>query len=249
MNENEVTATAESTVAGKADPIPASIVKAVVTVQGSIGAVAKDGKNHHGGYAFASTDAIYAMLTRKMAEAGLMILCLEDHVPEVVRVEGKDGKTQQWGKFSFSFILATEQATWSDPRSRRSIFTAINGPQTFMGAQSYCEKSYLRSLFKLPAGEGFDLDSLAQADTEEDQASLNGPPKKRRSSYAAKKDGVTTELFNTIKQKMEVAPNADLLMQINTLYAEEIAELPGGWHQIIADTYEDRMSALREASM
>lgn len=248
LNENEA-AVVEPAVAGKADPIPASIVKAVVTVQASIGAVAKDGKNHHGGYSFASTDAIYAMLTRKMAEAGLMILCLEDHVPEVVRVEGKDGKTQQWGKFSFSFILATEQATWSDPRSRRSIFTAINGPQTFMGAQSYCEKSYLRSLFKLPAGEGFDLDALAQAETEEDQVALNvGAPKKRKSSAASKRDG-TDKVFNDILGQIQNAPNTEVLQQVNVLYAEELREMPEKWSLLLSEHYEDKMDLLRQASM
>ena len=141
--------TAEQPPAAQISPgaaIPGSIVKAIVTVQAAIASVTKDGKNAHGGYAFASTDAIYAMLTHKLAEAGLAIMCLEDTIPEIVRVE-KDGKTAQWGKFSFSFVLATEQATWQDPRSRRSLFIQITGPQSFMAAQSYAEKTYYRSLF------------------------------------------------------------------------------------------------------
>ena len=228
-----------------------SIVKAICTIMAQMEAVKKTQKNHHGGYMFASTDDFYAALARKMGEVGLMCLSLEDHEPEIQRVETTDkegkAKTSQWAKFSFSFVLATEEATWSDPRSRRTMFIQITGPQTFQAAQSYAEKSYYKSLFKIPSGD-MDLDGLAQAETEEDQVALNGAPKKRKSSSAAKKDG-TTELFNDIKQKMEQAPNAEYLQQIKTLYVAEIGELPERWAALINDTYDDRMTALRESSM
>lgn len=220
--------------------IPGSIVKAILKVQGAIAAVAKDGKNPHGGYAFASTDAIYAMLTHKLAEAGLAIICLEDHVPEIVRIE-KDGKTAQWGKFSFSFVLATEQDTWQDSRSRRSLFIQITGPQTFMAAQSFAEKTYFRSLFKMPTGDNFDLDALPQGDTEEDQMALNGNGKKRKSSAASKRDG-TDKLFNEINAKITEANSSDYLQQIRTLYASEWEEMPARWVELLDHAYEDKMA-------
>ena len=219
--------------------IPASIVKAIVTVQAAIASVTKDGKNPHGGYAFASTDAIYAMLTHKLAEAGLAIMCLEDNVPEIVRIEGKDGKISQWGKFSFSFVLAIEQATWTDPRSRRSLYIAINGPQTFMGAQSFAEKTYLRSLFKMPTGD-HDLDALPQGDTEEDQIALNGGGKKRKSSAEGKRDG-SVKLFNEIRAKITAATSADLCQQIRTLYAEEWNSMPRAWADTLSEDYEVKL--------
>lgn len=220
--------------------IPGSIVKAIVTVQAAIASVVKDGKNQHGGYAFASTDAIYAMLTHKLAEAGLMIVCLEDTVPEIVRIE-KDGKTAQWGKFSFSFVLATEQATWQDQRSRRSLFIQITGPQSFMAAQSFAEKTYLRSLFKLPTGD-HDLDALPQGDTEEDQMALaNGNGKKRKSSAEGKRDG-SVKLFNEIRAKVMGANSADMLQQVRTLYAEEWNTLPRAWAETLSEDYEAKLS-------
>ncbi len=236
----------------KPDQIPPSIVKAICTIKATMEAVKKTTKNLHGGYMFSSTDDIYAALSRKMGEVGLACLSLEDHEPEIQRVEtsgtDKQGnpvtKIQQWGKFTFSFVLATEDATWSDPRSRRTLFLQITGPQTFQAAQSFAEKAYLRSMFKIPSGD-MDLDSMAQADSEEDQAALNANGRKRKSSYGAKKDGVTTELFNTIKQQMEQAANVDLLQQIKIIYTEEIAELPRAWSELIDHTYEDRMSALQ----
>lgn len=221
-------------------PIPGSIVKATVTVQAAIAAVVKDGKNSHGGYAFASTDAIYAMLTHKLAEAGLMIMCLEDTVPEIVRIE-KDGKTAQWGKFSFSFVLATEQATWQDPRSRRSLFIQITGPQSFMAAQSFAEKTYLRSLFKLPTGD-HDLDGMPQGETEEDQIALNGTNgKKRKSSAEGKRDG-SVKLFNEIRGNIQKATSREHLQQVRTLYAEEWPAMPRAWAETLDEDYEAKMS-------
>lgn len=225
------------------EAIHPSIVTAICKVQGLIGAVKKDQPNHHGGYQFASTDAIYAELTHKLANAGLMILCLEAQEPEIVRIE-KEGKTSQWGKFHFVFVLATAEATWSDPRSRRSLYIQITGPQTFMAAQSYAEKTYLRSLFKLPTGD-VDLDAVAQAETEEDQAALASNGKKpRKSSAVGKRDG-SVKLFNTIRAQITAAQNPEMLAQIRTLYAEEWATLPVKWELLLSEEYEDRMVAVR----
>jgi hypothetical protein len=224
-----------------------SIVKAICTIMATMDAVKKTTRNQHGGYMFSSTDDFYAALSRKMGEVGLMCMALEDHEPEIQRIE-KEGKTQQWGKFTFSFVLATEEATWADPRSRRTLFIQITGPQTFQAAQSYAEKSYYKSLFKIPSGD-MDLDGLAQAETEEDQVTLNaGPPKKRKSSSASKKDG-TDKVFNDILAQIENAPNTEVLQQVNVLYAAEWREMPERWSLLLSEHYEDKMDTLRQASM
>jgi hypothetical protein len=57
--------------------IPGSIVVAICKVQATLDAVAKTQRNGHGGYQFASTDDIYAALTRRLGEVGLAILPLE----------------------------------------------------------------------------------------------------------------------------------------------------------------------------
>ena len=141
------------------DTVPGSIVKAVCAVQTTMEAVRKSQRNQHGGYNFASTDDIYAALTRRMGEVGLALISLEDDC-EIVRVE-KEGKTSQWARLVYSFVLATEDATWSHRNLRRSLYIQVTGPQTFQAAQSYAEKSVMRSLFKIPTGD-MDLDSLAK---------------------------------------------------------------------------------------
>src|SRR5690606_40790208 len=104
-------------------------------------------------------------------------------------------------KAEFGFILATEDATWTHDSLKRSLFIQITGPQTHQAAQSYAEKAFLRSLFKIPTGD-MDLDSLPQAETEEAQIALVNGNGKRKSSAAAKRDG-TTETFNEIRKRSE----------------------------------------------
>lgn len=209
------------------ETIHPSIVKAICKVQSGIKSVAKTERNQHGNYQFASTDAVYAELAHKMAEAGLMILSMEDEPTDIVRVE-KDGKIQQWGKFAFSFVLATEEATWSDKRSRRTLFVQITGPQTFQAAQSYADKAYLRSLFKLPTGD-HDLDAMPQGDTEEDQvaATSNGKAK-RKSSAEGKRDG-SVKMFNELQAAITKAKNSDLCQQTWMIHHAELKTMARTW--------------------
>ncbi len=222
-----------------------SIVQAICKVQSSMDAVKKSQKNHHGGYMFASTDDIYAEVTRKMADAGLVVMSLEEEC-EIQRIE-KEGKVSQWAKLVFSFMLATEAASWTDKRSKRTLFIQVTGPQTFQAAQSYAEKAYLRALFKIPTGD-MDLDSVAQGDTEEDQSTLNGKAK-RKSSYGAKKDGATVDTFNEIRGHIKAAyGDAKRLQEVRTLYADEWQTMPAKWVQILDEEYEDAFGSSRQAA-
>lgn len=229
------------------EKIPKSIVRAICEIKASLEAVSKSSRNGHGGYNFSSTDDIYAALARKMGQVGLVIIPLEERC-EIVRIDkkDKDGKdvVVQWLNVEYSFVLATDEDTWSDTRSKRTLYIQITGPQTFQAATSYAEKAYLRSLFKIPSGD-MDLDSMPQSDTEEGQHALNGNGHaKRKSSAAAKKDG-TTETYNAIIAAIERSPNSEVLQQIPELYCDDIATLPRAWAEIYNQTYEDKMASFR----
>lgn len=226
-------------------PIHGSIVKAICEIMKTVEAVKKSQKNQHGGYMFASTDDIYAATTRKMGEVGLVLITREEDC-EIVRVENKEQKVSQWARVTFSFVLATEEGTWADPSARRTLYIQVTGAQTFQAAQSYAEKSFMRSLFKLPTGD-MDLDGMPQADTEEDQTALNGGGK-RKSSSASKKDG-TDKVFNEIRSKIVAATGQKgMLLQIRTLYAEEWSGMPARWVEILDNEYEDALSSCRDAA-
>jgi hypothetical protein len=141
-------------------PIPGSIVMAIAAVMANLEAVQKSQENKHGNYKFASTDDIYAAITRKMGEVGLICLPLEEGI-EITPSKNADGKTVNWMRVSYLFALATKEATWTDSRCRRTLIIQITGPQTFQAAQSYAEKTFLRGLFKIATGD-VDLDSMPE---------------------------------------------------------------------------------------
>lgn len=221
---------------GRVAPIPSSIVQAVCRIQASLEAVKKTARNPHGGYLYASADDVYAALTRRMGEVGLMILPLEAE-SEIVRIE-KDGKTVQWLRVVYEFVLATPDATWSDPRSKRSLFVQITGPQSHQSAASYAEKAFLRSLFKIPSGD-MDLDSMPQGDSEEDQIDM-ARPRKAKSSSSAKKDG-TDVVFNELRGAISGADGPADLANIKKQTWATWQSMPERWRQILDEEFEDKM--------
>jgi hypothetical protein len=221
-------------------PMPKSIVRAICTICATVDAVKKTGRNSHGGYMYSSTDDMYAATARKMGEVELTVLSLEDE-HEIVRIE-RDGKTSQWLRVVYRFVLATPEDTWTDPNLKRSLFIQVTGPQTHQAAQSFAEKSFLRSLFKLPSGD-MDLDSLPQADNEDDQIKLSAPAGKRKSSAAAKRDG-DGEKFVEALAKIKAMDEATAIIQYRTKEWEWWSTLPAAWRTLIDDTYVDKMKDL-----
>lgn len=224
----------------QAPSIPPPIIAAILHVKAHVGAVAKSQRNSHGGYQFASTDDIYAAVMRLMAEAGLVIMPLEVVPPEIVKND-KDGKTSQWGKFTFGFILATKDASWTDAALRRTLFIQITGPQSFQAAESYAVKQFMRSLFKLPTGD-MDLDSVAQAETVEAQEALNGG-RKRKTSAESKRDG-TKEAFEGLRRGVADVKTSHELRQFREANAETIATLPPRWGEFLDAEIEDKFIAV-----
>lgn len=208
--------------------MPPSVVMAIAQVQEHMSSVARDGRNAHGGYDFASTDAIYAALSVKMGQAGLTIVTLEDE-PEIKIIETTDKqgnpKKQQWCKFKFTFVLATADGTWTDERLSRSLFIQVLGPQTFMAAQSYAEKSFLRSLFKIPTGD-LDLDALPSDDEP-----------RRTSSASAKREG----LWETFNNELEAVDEMSGIVDIEQRYT---SKMPKKWQTPMYDALENKRQSL-----
>lgn len=232
-------------------PIHGSIVRALCKVQASIEAVTKSEFNKHGQYKFASTDDIYAALTRKLGEAGLMIYPLElepvQEIKDTVGVYDRDGqktgeKTVTKLRFRYGYVLATEEATWFDPKSARTLILLHTGPQTFNAAESFCQKAYLRALLKLPTGDQ-DLDGLPQADTDDDQAALQSIGRvKRKSSAEGKRDG-SVKRFNELRAKITSATGAIECREVWTANANELAVMPRGWFETLSEDYMVQMKS------
>jgi len=234
-------------------PIPASIVRAACAVQSSVAAIAKTQFNKHGNYKFASTDDIYAAVTRKFGEVGLMIYPIEltpvERQSSKVDVMDRDGnktgeKTVTLLKFHFGYVLATETDTWFDPRSSRSITVLHTGPQTYNSAESFCQKSFLRAWLKLPTGD-MDLDSMPQADNEDDQIALNAVGRgKRKSSAEGKRDG-SVKVFNTIRGEIANAVNREHLQAVYLAHCDDDGAwsgMPPAWASTLQEDFEVKLS-------
>lgn len=139
--------------------IPPSIAVAIAKVMQAVGTIGKDAHNKHGGYDYASVDAVYEGCRKAMAEAGLVIIPMEEEVAKI---------DEKLIKFVFSFLVATETDTWEDPRNRRTVYLQWMGPQSFQAGQSYCEKAFHKGMFKLNTGdaeqEGLPGGSIADND-------------------------------------------------------------------------------------
>ena len=197
--------------------IPTSIAVAIARVALGINhAVEKDQINKHGGYKFASTDAIYAALTKIMGAEGLVCIPLQVEDPSKTEINGKI-----YVKFVFQFLLATQEASWTHDWNRRTVWIQMTGPQTFQAGQSYAEKSYLKALFKLATG---DLDLEVSANHQIDQSEFGELPRAqqvqkkpgydkegRPTSHAAKKDPQLVADFNLIKSAIPAETDVEAL--------------------------------------
>lgn len=240
-------------------PIPSSIVQAMCQIMVTVEAVKKSAFNEHGKYKFSSTDDIYAALSRKMGECGIICMALEERC-DIKRIEApikergaivrdKDGnpamQTVQWAHIEYSFVWATTQDTWTDRRAKRTIYIQVTGPQTFQAAQSFIEKAYYRSTFKIPSGD-MDLDSMPQADNEDEQVALNTPGRvKRKGSAEGKRDG-SVAIFNELRGAISAVTNAE---DLNALYVEHCdrngpwSGMPPRWAEMLQDDYEVKREA------
>lgn len=69
------------------------------------------------------------------------------------------------------------------------------------------------------------------------------PATKRKSSYAAKKDG-TDKVFEEIRKAIKDARTTEDLQTARDRFAQEIANLPKEWNRIVADEYNDKAENL-----
>jgi hypothetical protein len=67
---------------------------------------------------------------------------------------------------------------------------------------------------------------------------------KRKSSSAAKKDGQTFPLFQEIEHKFNTATSSEELVMFSDMYAQELADMPRAWRELLDWSYESRMEAL-----
>lgn len=145
----------------KATPpkMPSEIAKGIIAVMGKIRQLGYDDKNSQGNYNFASIDKFYAAIGPLMAEAGIFTL-LEQRDWKIEYRENEYNKKVGWLTIDYDVTVCHESGACYGP-TKRSVVVLAQGPQAFGSAQSYLDKTFMRSLFKIPTGEREDADHNA----------------------------------------------------------------------------------------
>jgi hypothetical protein len=146
--------------------LPKEMAEAVLLVMQELKSLAKTGRNDHGRYNFAPVDDFYDAVHDLLPKYGLLPTADEvdsELVPmETATFDSKGNPTAKkvaiWIKSTWIFKLNHNGVT--SEGFRRIVWVPTAGPQTAGIAQSYADKNFMRSLFKIRTGE-YELDDMA----------------------------------------------------------------------------------------
>jgi hypothetical protein len=139
------------------------VLAAIAKAMGAVKRIARDGKNTHDGYGFASIDSFLAAVNPICAEAGIIIHMDEVATEDFTR-KSKFGESP-WMRVRFS-IAVMHVSGQGLPPVTRSVEVLRNGAQAYGSAQSYALKQFLRALLLIPTGDKDDADFRASDDGE-----------------------------------------------------------------------------------
>ena len=153
------------------DNMPPKVAEAIAAVMSEVPKLNKGERNSHGNYNFASIDDFLEAVRPLMAKHKLIISADEDDFDVIG--EGKD----MWLRMRFAFSAHCHGETYG-PMRRSIMIKASMGSQAFGAGQSYAEKQFLRSLFKIATGEGanIDADSHPQEPLARTRSANTSPP-------------------------------------------------------------------------
>lgn len=134
-----------------------SLAKAIAAMPA---AVRKDCKNHHANYDYASADAVFAAVAKRLAKQGLATWCSEEEM-EVIEGKDKKGNSTKWIRTTYRIALTPNG---EPPRSiadaeRCTVMAQLLGPQTFQAVRTYALKYFIRGKCLLATGEIDDVDA------------------------------------------------------------------------------------------
>lgn len=181
------------------------VLTATAKAMAAIKKVAKDGRNEHDKYNFASIDDFLAMVNPICADAGLIFHMEESGIEDFTR-KGKYGDSS-WMRMVWS-ITVYHVSGQCLPPVRRTVEVLRNGAQAYGSSQSFALKQFLRSYLLIATGDKDDAD-LRQTD----DGMVDLQPKKE-----PRKDEPPTipqEAIDTAKTSLF---NADTLGQLREIY-------------------------------
>ena len=158
------------------------VLAAIAKAMGAVKRIARDGKNTHDGYGFASIDSFLAAVNPICAEAGIIIHMDEVATEDFTR-KSKFGESP-WMRVRFS-IAVMHVSGQGLPPVTRSVEVLRNGAQAYGSAQSYALKQFLRALLLIPTGDKDDADFRASDDGEIVHSQVRRPSEPSRQDRGA----------------------------------------------------------------
>jgi len=131
------------------------IITALCAAMGAVQKVAKEGRNKHDGYNFASIDDFLALVNPICAANGLFVHMQEGHREDFTRA-GRNGDSA-WMRQSFDLTLMHVSGQVLPPVTR-TVEVLRNGAQAYGSAQSYALKQFWRAALLIPTGDKDDAD-------------------------------------------------------------------------------------------
>lgn len=129
-----------------------NINAAISTAMGNVTKLAKEHKNAHGNYNFASIDDFLELCRPMMAAEGLYV-----NISGTGAETFMAGSNKLWCKFSY-IIQTCHKSGESTDEAGMDVMVPLTGAQTSGSAQSYALKQYLRGLLMISTGEKDDPD-------------------------------------------------------------------------------------------
>lgn len=215
------------------NPINADLAKALIELKKTVQSVAKDAKNEHGKYQYASIDDFYLMFREVSAEAGIFVDQTEVSC-ELVEGENSQGKATASLKFVYDFTFLHESGARHGP-FRRTIYVSQATAQSCGAAQSYAKKYFLRGEFEIATGDDDD------ENTQKDGIVTRSAPTTR--------DTLKDEA-NRIAKAIDAAKDEgalDSVLAKNSLTLDQIMERSMTAHEAIMQRMESKRTQLRKA--
>lgn len=133
-----------------------AIAAAIASVCRDVRQLGADERNYHGKYNFVSVDKFYLAVGPLLAKYGLSTLSTVTRA-EIVETSNEDGKVRSHLHTSWDIYLVHEDGSVAGP-FRRDVTVIASGPQSYASAESFANKYFLRSTFKIPTGDQDDAD-------------------------------------------------------------------------------------------
>ena len=164
----------------------AKINAAIAAAMGEIQPVAKDGKNSHQGYDFASIDAFMQLCRPILAKHGLHpnVDCVSSDIVSV------GNKTWASNAYRITMQHSSGEATEA---AGIHVHLPLTGAQTSGSAQSYAVKQYLRGLLLISTGDKDDAD-LAPAGPEDGYDATPAEPQSLGDAWTAWTDWAVAQI-------------------------------------------------------